>query len=520
MLAVVAATAAVAARADVKLPAMFSDNMVLQQGVPVTVWGLADEGEQVTVEFAGQKVTATAFRKLPNPLGRWSLKLAPLKASATPGSFVVQGRNRIERKNVLVGEVWLCSGQSNMEFGLRGAHEAQADIDAATNSLIRLLTVQRVKAATPADDAKTSGWQACSPSAASGFSAVAYYFGRDLQKALGVPVGLIHSAWGGTPAEAWTSAAALSGHPVLKLDFVDRISTLRGAHAAALNHFNKETEELKKQGKKQSAPAPKAPALPAWLGAELYNGMIAPIIPYGIKGAIWYQGESNVGRDRQYRTLFAEMIKGWRADWDLGDFPFLAVQLAPFDKGRKRTLDEITASPDDSDWARLREAQVQAVQSLPKAGLAVITDAGDKDDIHPSKKKPAGERLALAARSIAYGEKLVASGPTMQSSAVQGGKIVVTFDHAGAGLDARGGKLTGFAVCGEDKKFVWADAEITAPNTIAVSAAAVPKPVAVRFGWADFPVVNLFNKEGLPAVPFRSDTFSVATPAAPTAKKK
>jgi sialate O-acetylesterase len=515
---------AFAARADVKLPAVFSDNMVLQQGVSVTVWGWADEGEQVTVEFAGQKVSGTAFRRLPNPLSRWSVKLAPLKASAEPASLIVQGRKRLERKNVLVGEVWLASGQSNMEMALRSTHEPDAAIAAATNALIRLFTVQRVRTNAPADDVKGGPWQVCSPTGAAGFSAVGYYFARDLQKALGVPVGIIHSSWGGTPAEAWTSRGTLESHAELRRDFVDRITQLRSAFAGAVDKFNKETDELKKQGKKQTASPPKAPAMPSWQGAELHNGMIAPIVPFALKGAIWYQGESNASRAAQYRVLFAEMIKGWRREWELGDFPFLAVQLAPYDHGRKRSIEDITPAPTDTDWARLREAQLQVALNTPKTALAVITDAGEPDDIHPKRKEPAGVRLALAARALAYDEKLQWSGPVFKSMAVEGSRALLSFDHVGKGLEARGGKLTGFAVCGDDRKFVWATAEILPDNRIAVTHPDVKKPAAVRYGWADFPVVNLWNKDGLPASPFRTDTFSspppTATPAAKATPKK
>ena len=508
----------VAARADVRLPAVFSDNMVLQQGVPVTVWGFADEGEEVTVQFQGQSVKATAFKQLPNPASRWKLRLAPLKASATPDVFTVSGKNKLERKNVLVGEVWIASGQSNMEFGLRSSHESQPDMDAANLPLIRLFTVPRAKLTAPADDVKAS-WQVCSPQSVQNFSAVAFYFGRDLHAALKVPIGLIHTSWGGTPAEAWTSQSSIEGNAELRRDFVEKFANAQNIYADAVKKYYAEAEELKKKGQKPAAPAPKAPAPPpTWRGAELYNGMIAPLVPYAIKGAIWYQGEANASRFGQYRVLFPEMIKGWRKAWEQGDFPFLAVQLAPWDKSRKRSLEEITAAAEESDWARLREVQVQTAQALPNYGLAVITDVGDKDDIHPTKKRPVGARLALAARAIAYGEKISYAGPAFKAMNVQGEKAVLSFEHVGAGLEARGGKLTGFAVCGADKKFVPADAELRADQTIAVSAPTVKQPVAVRFGWADFPVVNLFNKDGLPASPFRTDTFPPLPPPAPPGK--
>ena len=285
------------ALAEVRLPAIFSDNMVLQQGVPLVVWGFADEGEEVTVQFQGQSVKATAFKQLPNPASRWKLRLTPLKASATPEVFTVQGaKNKLERKHVLVGEVWVCSGQSNMEFGMRGAHEAQPDIDAANLPLIRFFTVPRSKLAAPADDVKAS-WQPCTPQTALNFSAVAFYFGRDLHGALKVPIGLIHTSWGGTPAEAWTSQSAIEAHAELRRDFVEKFANAQNAYVEALKKFNMDTDELKKKGQKQTASAPKAPPpAPAWRGAELYNGMIAPLIPYAIKGAIWYQGEANASR--------------------------------------------------------------------------------------------------------------------------------------------------------------------------------------------------------------------------------
>ena len=238
--------------------------------------------------------------------------------------------------------------------------------------------------------------------------------------------------------------------------------------------------------------------------------MIAPLIPYAIKGAIWYQGESNAGRAQQYRTLFADMIRNWRRDWGQGDFTFLAVQLAPWDKGKKRSLEAITEKPGESDWAELREAQGLATKMLPNVGMAVITDIGDKDDIHPTKKKPVGERLALEARGIAYGEKVEYLGPIYKKMEANGGQAMISFDHTDGGLEARDGNLKGFAICGPDKKFVWAQAEIRGDKVI-VTNPEVSQPMAVRYGWSDFPVVNLWNKAGLPASPFRTDDFMMVT---------
>jgi sialate O-acetylesterase len=473
--------------ADARLPALFTDNLVLQQGMPVPVWGWADDGEVVKVSFRGQRQTATAKE------GKWAVRLKALKAGG-PDTLTVAGKNRLEVKNVLVGEVWVCSGQSNMEWPLWRSFEPGADIANSANPQIRLFTVPKLRAAAPTNDMQAA-WQLCGPETTTNFSAVAYYFGRALQRDRKVPVGLIHTSWGGSPAEVWMSEAALSGEAEYKRDILD-------AYPAALSNYEKAKEEAQKQGK----PAP----WPPWRPAELYNGMIAPLLPYAIEGAIWYQGESNAGRAWQYRRLFADMIRNWRRDWGQGDFTFLAVQLAPFDGGKKRSLAEIAAVPGESTWAELREAQMFATKALPKVGVAVITDVGDKDDIHPAKKAPVGERLALAARVIAYGEKITGFGPVFKSAHFAGDKAVITFEHVGKGLEARDGQLQGFAIAGPDRKFVWADAQIQG-STVVVSSPAVSNPVAVRYGWADYPVVNLWNKDGLPASPFRTDDFPMTT---------
>jgi len=478
-------------QADVKLPALFTDNMVLQRGMAVPIWGWADEGEAVTVEFQGHKVSARTQN------GKWLVRLPSLKEGG-PHILGVSGKNKIELKNVLVGEVWVCSGQSNMEWPLRLTFEPQAAIANSANSMIRLFTVPKLKSDEPVSDVKAR-WVECNPGATTNFSAVAYYFGRNLQKALGVPVGLIHTSWGGSPAEVWMSRPVLEGNASYKDAILGGYDASLKRYEDALAQFEAEQTELKKQGKTSDK---KAPAKPFWKPSELYNGMIAPLIPCAIKGAIWYQGESNAGRAHQYRTLFPDMIRNWRRDWNQGDFTFLAVQLAPFTK--------IKEQPGDSDWAELREAQVLAAKVLPNVGVAVITDVGEENDIHPQKKEPVGARLALAARGIAYGEKITFSGPIYKGMQVQGGKITLTFDHVGKGLEARDGELKGFAIAGADKKFVWAKATIDG-DKVTVSSPEVQNPVAVRFGWANYPVVNLWNKDGLPASPFRTDDFPMVT---------
>lgn len=484
--------------ADVKLPAIFSDHMVLQREKPIAVWGWADDGEQVTVQLGNDSVSTEAKG------GKWRVLLSPMKAGG-PHKLSVQGKNKVEFNDVLLGEVWICSGQSNMEWPLNHAFESQEAIGKSANSKIRLLTIPKLKANEPVQDFKGQ-WVECGPETVPNFSAVAYYFGRDLEKALGVPVGLIHTSWGGSPAEVWMREEVLAENPVYKADVLDAYADQMKSVEAAMQKWDAEKAELEKQGKKMTRNRPGMP----WKPAELYNGMIAPLIPYTIRGAIWYQGESNAGRAYEYRTLFADMIANWRLDFGQGDFPFLMVQLAPWDKGRKRELAQITKEPVESDWAELREAQLLATKVLPNVGMAVITDVGDKDDIHPTKKAPVGARLALAARSIAYGEHVVGSGPIYRSLEIDGDKAIVRFDDVGRGLEARGGKLTGFAIAGADRKFVWADAEIQGDKVV-VSSPSVPNPAAVRYGWADFPVVNLFNKNGLPATPFRTDSFPMTT---------
>jgi sialate O-acetylesterase len=472
--------AAWTAQADVRLPALFSDNMVLQQGIRVPVWGWANDGEQVTVTFRGE----TAKTKAKG--GKWMVKLGRLSAGG-PDTLTVAGENTIEIKNVLVGEVWICSGQSNMEWPLSRSFEPAADIAASANPMLRLFHVPKVKSDTALDDVKAE-WKQSAPETTPAFSAVAYYFGRDLQAALKVPVGLIETCWGGSPAEVWMSQSLLADDKEYKRDILE-------AYEATM-------QKLEASGKKpQRAP---------WKPAELYNGMIAPLIPYAIKGAIWYQGESNAGRAYQYRRLFADMIRNWRHDWEQGNFTFLAVQLAPYDKVKKRPLEAITEKPVESDWAELREAQLLATQELPNVGMAVITDVGEKDDIHPTKKVPVGARLALAARGIAYRENIEYSGPVFKKMKVKDGQAVLSFDHADSGLEAKGGPLTGFAICGEDRNFVWAEARIEDDKVI-VGSPSVTEPVAVRYGWSDFPVVNLWNKAGLPATPFRTDDFPMVT---------
>ncbi len=522
--ATLACVAVLSSRADIKLNGLFTDHMVLQRGQPVPIWGTADDGELVTVEFRGEKISTKAKD------GTWMVKLGKLKAGG-PDELKVSGHNVITLTNVLVGEVWIASGQSNMEWSMRSAFEPWDEIANAHNPQLRLYTVPKLKANAPVKDVKAA-WQTLSSNSLPSFSAVAYYFGKALQKSLGVPVGLVHTSWGGSPAEVWMREQVLAENAGYKRDILDVYPGQLKQYEAAVAQWEQEQADAKRDGK----PFNRGRPWPTWKPAELYNGMIAPLIPYAIKGAIWYQGESNAERAHQYRSLFADMVRNWRQDWDQGDFAFLQVQLAPFKAIKKE--------PAESSWAELREAQVLATETLKNCGIAVITDVGDEKDIHPRWKQPVGERLALAARAIAYDEDLVYSGPIYRSMKVKGDKAILSFDHVGQGIFAKplpnakdteagitfnattgtlNAGLIGFAIAGEDRKFVWADAKIEGEKVV-VRSPQVPKPIAVRYGWADYPVVNLWCVGGLgsytlPASPFRTDDWPMITAPKPEAKK-
>jgi sialate O-acetylesterase len=470
--------------------------------VKAPIWGTADEGEKVTLKFQDQEVSTAAKN------GKWEVRLDNLKPGG-PFELTITGSNTIQIKNVLVGEVWVCSGQSNMEWPVSFSADPKKAIEESANPMIRLFTVPKSPASAPVTSVN-GNWVECGPNTVGSFSAVAYFFGRDLQKALNVPVGLIHTSWGGTPAESWTSREALEAEPSLKYMAENQKRALAEypkaleRHIQDLTKYKDEVVRAAEEGR-EPPPAPAQPANPAknaWGASTLYNGMIANLIPYGIRGAIWYQGESNAGRAYEYRTLLPTMIKNWRHDWGQGDFPFLIVQLAPFLK--------IEEEPKDSEWAELREAQLLTTLNLPNTAQAVITDVGEETDIHPRKKEPVGARLALAARALGNGEKIEFAGPVYSEMKIEGDKIVLSFKHLGGGLVAKGEQLTGFTIAGSDRKFVKAEAEIQGDN-IVVRSPQVAQPVAVRFGWANYPVVNLWNKAGLPASPFRTDDFPMLT---------
>ncbi len=503
LLSVAVLLAAGTAWADVTLPKVIGDHMVLQQEMAVPIWGWADAGEEVTVTLGKCRATATADSD-----GKWMVKLDALEAGG-PHEMTVKGKNTITLADILVGEVWVASGQSNMQWSVRASLNPDQEIAAAKYPEMRLFTVARKTADQPQDDCEGS-WAACTPETVPGFSAVAYFFGRYLHKELEVPAGLINTSWGGTPAEAWTSLDAQQGNPVLEPTLA-RWNQQISAYdpEAAQKRYEKALEAWKQAAQKAKAEGAKPPRRPRapvdprqspHRPASLYNGMISPLLPFAIRGAIWYQGESNAGRAEQYLTLFPTMIRNWRDKWGQGDFPFLFVQLAPFRYG----------GADPRNCAELRETQRLTLELVPNTGMAVTTDIGNVKDIHPKNKQEVGKRLALWALAKTYGENLVYSGPLYDSMSIEGDKIRVKFKHAGGGLAAKGGPLAHFTIAGKDGEFVPAAATIDG-DTVVVHSDQVAKPAAVRFGWADDAEPNLFNKERLPASPFRTDDFEMVT---------
>ena len=626
---------------------LFSDHMVLQRDIKVPVWGWTRPGTKVTVRFASQTKTATA-----GPDGKWMAYLDRMKESEQARTLTItsgEPDKTVTVQDVLVGDVWLCSGQSNMEMGI-GACNATNDIASANFPQIRLLTVPRRVSNTPVASVECR-WLPCSPPNVmqglwGGFSAAGFFFGRDLYQQLHIPIGLIHSSWGGTLAEAWTSQQGLqqmgdfdaqlervaasskstptdfdtdyqawaqkndpgtvqawekpelstdgwktvqmpqpfekaglpdfdgivwfrrtfelpagwAGRPLkLGLGPVDDIDTtfVNGKKVGQMNRYDLnrvytipasvfkpgqntiavrvldtggdggftgnsqqmflkpasgEGEPLSLAGDWQmrdSAPFAKLPPMPVVQDANnpnvvtvLYNGMIAPLLPFAIKGAIWYQGESNAGRAEQYRRLLPAMIADWRHRFGVSDFPFYIVQLAAFQPTH--------ADPRDNDWAELREAQAMTAKSISHSGLAVAIDIGEANDIHPKNKAEVGRRLALCALAKTYGKKVEYSGPWYSSMKVEGNSVRLSFDHVDGGLVAKGGELKGFAVAGADHKFVWGNARIDGKQVV-VTAPGVDNPAAVRYAWDINPVCNLYNESGLPAVPFRTDAWPGVT---------
>ena len=451
-----------AVRAEVRLPSVIGNHMVLQRGQPVPIWGWDMPGTEVTVTLGNVKATAKA-----DASGKWRVRLPALPAGG-PLTMTVSGTNSVTLSDILIGEVWLCSGQSNMEWRVRQSANPDEEIAAADHPRIRHIKIQRAPAREPQDDVPAGGWEVCSPQTVAEFTAVGYYFARYLQRELDVPIGLIGSNWGGTRIEPWTPPAGFRSVPALK-DIADKLDTFPAVNNEGnVNH--------------QSPLA-------------LYNGMIHPLAPFAIRGAIWYQGESNNGEGMLYHEKMKALIAGWRKVWQNDAMPFYYVQLAPYRYGGDRA----------SGLPYIWEAQT-ATLSVPHTGMAVTVDIGNVADIHPGNKQDVGKRLALWALAKDYGKQDICfSGPLYKAMTVEGDRVRLTFDHVCGGLVSRDGRpLTHFAIAGADERFVDAKAEIDGP-TVVVRAEGVANPVAVRFGWDQEAEPNLSNQAGLPASPFRTD---------------
>jgi sialate O-acetylesterase len=547
-------------QADVKMPAIFGDHMVLQQEQKLPVWGTADPGEKVTVTAGDHTGTATADDK-----GKWRVDLALFAVNTPPLSVTVAGKNTLKFEDVLIGEVWLASGQSNMELPLSALPVAAETEAHAADPQLRLFLVTK-NTSTEAQTDVGGKWELADAKSVQPFSAIGYFFGRELRAKLNRPMGVIGSYWGGTPASAWISLSGLQKAPSFQsyvdqhtwvLDYIahyqEKLAAYqkdikawkdadKGAYDARLQQWSTDSDKATKAGQ----PAPPKPEPPAsmpheppdeskdfHLSAALYDGMISPLVPYGIKGVIWYQGENNTGNPIEYRTLFPRLIVDWREKWGQGDFPFLFVQLAGlalgghFDAYDKPTGDPGFPLVRDADWPLLREAQAMAL-ALPNTGMATAIDVGDVGGIHPADKLDVGLRLALAARHVGYGENIVYTGPVFDKMTVEGNSIRVSFKEVGGGLVIADGPITlagclptptnellGFVIAGADQKYVLAKARIDG-SSVVVSSPDVPSPVAVRYDWANLTQANLYNKEGLPALPFRTDNWdTVISPAIP-----
>jgi sialate O-acetylesterase len=485
-------------RADVKLPNLISNGMVLEQGTKVNIWGAADPGERVTVTFNGEQE-----RDVADGEGHWKVKLGPLTAGG-PFTMAVAGKNTITIHDVLVGEVWVCSGQSNMAMTVSQAMNAQDEVARADYPRLRMFTVQMTVAGKPQADVQ-GAWTIASPRTVGDFSAVGYFFARELLKVLNVPIGMIHSSWGGTPAESWTSRATLESDPDFK-SVLDNGAKLLSSYPNVFADFDRRFAQWREQSDRiesEGAPVPSPPSFPydpranPWRPASLFNAMIVPLSRYSIRGAIWYQGESNTVNPVLYRKLFPAMIRDWRRAWGEGDFPFLFVQLPDIGIYRPHW-----------NWPALREAQLMAL-SVPKTGMAVTIDVGDGNDFHPKNKQEVGHRLALAVQAIAYGRDVIYSGPLYESMTVEGDKIRVHFKNVYGGLVAKGfpsPSVSGFEIAGSDRQFYWVEGQIEG-DTIVVHSKDVPHPVAVRYAFAMKMECNLYNRAGLPASPFRTDSW-------------
>lgn len=495
-----------AALAELKIPAIIGDHMVLQQKQANPIWGWDTPGTTVTVSFAGQKVSSKAGDD-----GKWRVKLSPMPANASPQTLTVTGSSTREIRDVLVGEVWVCSGQSNMFLKLIDDWNGPVESAVADFPNLRLISVPMVGTQEPQTDFEGE-WSISTPETARNFSAVGYYFGRYLHQILNVPVGLINNASGGSSAESWVRRSALEQDPRFKRILDDAKAQEeefdseegRAEYERNLAKWKAEREKARAENRPPAVRQPRNFLAGNRRPGNLFAGVLSPTLGYGIKGVIWYQGEQNVMRAYDYAALFPFLIEHWRQEWGQGDFPFYWVQLA-------NHRAESKTAPKGSPWAELREAQTKAMK-LPNTGQAVIIDLGEGKDIHPRNKHDVAARLVRWALARDYGMNMPYRSPEFQSIAFKNGKAVVTFDCHGSTLRPFGvEEARGFAICGPDKVWHWANGKITGDNMVEVWSAKVPEPVAVRYAWADNPVCNLYSDDGLPVTPFRTDDFELLT---------
>ncbi len=485
------ATAASPCMADVKLPNVFSDHMVLQQGQENKIWGTATVGEKVTISIADKTIDAKADDK-----GKWSAKL-PSLAVGGPHKLRVAGSSVVEISDILVGEVWICSGQSNMQWTVAASNNADMEKLSANFPNIRMINFPQVGTQDPIWSHDDRKWMVCSPDTVSNFSAVGYFFARQLHQSTNVPIGMINNAWGGSACEAWVNREVLKANPRFE-GLLARWSATEEKFASLGTKQDRTDAESKEfnglQGQMRGNARP----------GNIYNGVLKSHLGYGIKGAIWYQGESNAGRAYQYRDLFPAMITNWRNEWGQGDFPFYWVQLADYQAER--------TEPGDSDWSELREAQTMAMDKLPNSGQAVIIDIGEGKDIHPKNKVDVGMRLARWALAKQYNIPIDYQSPRYESMEKAGNGIVIKFSNRGKSwrpFDVK--EPIGFTIAGADKKFYNANAKILEDGRVQISSASVAEPVAVRYAWAQNPICNMFADNGLPLTPFRTDDWPGVT---------
>lgn len=477
--------------AEVKLSALFSDHVVLQRGARTPVWGTADPHEKVTVTFREQRATATADQH-----GEWKAELTNL-AVGEAAALTVSGTNTVTINDVLVGDVWLCSGQSNMAFALNAAEDAEREMAAANFPLIRHMRLPLRTADTPQ---RTVGgkWEVCTPETAKNFTAVGYFFAKEIQTDIGVPIGLINSTWGGTGATSWMSPQALTCDPAVTERWAQTLADFPEAnrkYAEALGAWQVEDAAAKSAGAPFDKKKPNPPSGPGDRNTPggLWNGMIAPLVPCAMKGILWYQGEQDASKFAGYRSWFPALIAQWRRDFGQGNLPFLFVQLPNHNSEGANSL----------SWAGMRGVQAEALV-LPKTGMAVTIDVGENENVHPKKKQPVGHRLALIAKAKVYGIQVAFEGPVFGAAVAGGGAMIVRFQRGAQGLAGKSGALREFQLAGEDRKWKCADAVIEG-ETLRVTSAEVPAPVAVRYAWRNGSEANLYNSDDLPAAPFRSD---------------